>query len=69
MAEVYYNVTKDQKTTNDQLKMIAEAAKLPIVYDDDCPEISPEKTPELYQALVDAVKERNRRLSAQKVKM
>ena len=40
---VSYSITKDQKPTPEQIAEIREAAKRPIVYDDDCPEMTEEQ--------------------------
>ena len=34
---VSYSITKDQKPTPEEIAEIREAAKRPIVYDEDCP--------------------------------
>lgn len=36
-----YVISKGQKPTKEQLREIAEAKKHPIVFDEDCPELSP----------------------------
>ena len=40
---VSYSITKDQKPTPEQIAEIREAAKRPIVFDDDCPEMTDEQ--------------------------
>ena len=40
---VTYTITKDQKPTPEQVARIREAAKRPIVYDEDCPEMTDEQ--------------------------
>ena len=40
---VRYSITKDQKPTPEQIAEIREAAKRPIVYDEDCPEMTEEQ--------------------------
>ena len=40
---VRYSITKDQKPTPEQIERIREAAKRPIVYDEDCPEMTEEQ--------------------------
>ena len=54
---VTYNHVPGTPLTDAQLKEIEDASKMPIVYDEDCPELSPK----MRQALKDAVKERNRK--------
>ena len=34
-------IEKDQKPTEEQIQEIREAAKRPVVFDEDCPEMSP----------------------------
>lgn len=57
----------DQKPTESQIAEIEEAKKMPITFDEDCPEISEEGTPELYVAMKRAVVIRNQNLSRNKV--
>lgn len=59
----YYKLRSDQELTDEQIAEIEAASKRPIVYDDDCPRIDPEDTPERYQALLKAVEDRNRRIA------
>ena len=40
---VSYSITKDQKPTPEQIAEIREAAKRPIVFDEDCPEMTEEQ--------------------------
>ncbi len=40
---VRYSITKDQKPTPEQIARIQEAAKRPIVHDEDCPEMTEEQ--------------------------
>lgn len=73
MEEVKYTITRDQKPTEDQIKMMREGRKYQEellaegrkdeVFDEDCPEIDPVTTPERYKALLKAVEERNRRIA------
>ena len=37
---VKYETTKGQLPTEEQLREVEEASQAPIVYDDDCPELS-----------------------------
>ena len=37
------SITEDQKLSPEQIAEIREAAKRPIVYDDDCPEMTEEQ--------------------------
>ena len=40
---VSYSITKDQKPTPEQITEIREAAKRPIVFDEDCPPMTEEQ--------------------------
>ena len=40
---VTYTITKNQKPTPEQIARIREAAKRPIAYDEDCPEMTEEQ--------------------------
>ncbi len=40
---VRYSITRDQKPTLEQIARIREAAKRPIVYDEDCPPMTEEQ--------------------------
>ncbi len=62
MADVRYRIANGQKPTDAQIAEIEEAAKQPITFDEDSPEISEESNPELYAAMMQAVIERNQRL-------
>lgn len=74
--EVRYTITRDQKPTEAQIKMMQEGRKRQDellaqgrkneVFDEDCPEIDPETTPERYAAMLKAVGERNRRIAERK---
>lgn len=49
-------LSKDEKLTDEERKMLEEASKHPITYDED----SPELTPEMEKAFRLAAKNRNR---------
>ena len=66
MADVRYTVKMGQKPTEEQIKEVEEAKKHPITFDEDCPEISEETNPLMYEAMMKAVAERNRRLELKK---
>lgn len=53
---VTYTVKENQKPTLEQLREVEEAAKKPVVFDEDCPELSPK----MMKALECAAKNRNR---------
>lgn len=73
MAEVTYKISSDQKPTKEDIEMIRNArvrqdellaqGKKSEVYDEDSPENSPEASPVRYQAMMNAVGERNRRIA------
>lgn len=46
-----------------QIREIETVALLPIVEDEDCPEIDPEKTPELWAEMMEALAKRNRKMA------
>ena len=52
-----FTINKGQQPTEEQLNEVREAAKRPIVFDEDCPELSPA----LQKAFKSAVVCRNRR--------
>ena len=53
-------IEKGQKPTEEQIHEIREAAKRPVVFDEDCPEMSPA----MEKAFRCAVTQRNRRKQA-----
>ena len=55
---VTYELKPGQKPTPEQIARIREAAKRPIVFDED----SPELTPEAVEGFRQSARERNRRL-------
>ena len=61
--DVYYELKRGTRLTQEEIAMLEAAAEMPHTADDDNPEIDPVKTPRLYEALVQAVAERNRRIS------
>lgn len=63
MADVKYRLKQGQKLTEEQVKEIEAARDIPIVFDEDSPEIDPEKTPELFASMMKAVAERNQRIA------
>lgn len=63
MSKVRYSVSRNQKPTPEQVAMIEAACKREYTYDTDSPETDPEKTPERYAAMMNAVAERNRRIA------
>ena len=55
-----YTLVKGQGPTEEQLKEVEEATKHPIVFDEDCEELSPA----MMKAMRCAVAQRNRRKNA-----
>ena len=72
MATVTYTLHRNQELTDEQKRMVREASvrqdrllaegRDDEVYDDDCAPVTPESDPEGYQAMIDAVISRNRRI-------
>jgi hypothetical protein len=52
------SLSKDEELTEEEIKMIEDAKKLPVIYDED----SPEMTPEMEKQFRCAVRMRNRLL-------
>ena len=40
---VTYKLNKDAVLSDEELKMLEAAEKMPVVYDDDCPKLTPKK--------------------------
>lgn len=58
------NRTKlNPQLTEEQVKEIEASYRMPCVEDDDCPEIDPQKTPELWAEMMNALAERNRKMA------
>lgn len=72
MATVTYTLHRNQELTDEQKRMVREASarqdrllaegRDDEVYDDDCAPVTLESDPEGYQAMIDAVISRNRRI-------
>ena len=60
--EIRYVRKTGTELTAEQIERIEAAREFEDEYDEDCPEIDPVKTPELFEALVKATAERNRRV-------
>ena len=60
--EIRFTLKKGSKISEEEIAMIESAKNMEPVYDAENPEIDPETTPELYEALMRAVGERNRRI-------
>ena len=61
--DIRYKLKKGSVLTREEIAMIEEAKGLEPVYDEDNPAIDPVTTPELYNALMNAVADRNRSLT------
>ena len=59
---VTYTIKEGQKPTSEQIKEVEEASKRPIVFDEDCPELSPK----MMKALECAARNRNRIVNLKK---
>jgi hypothetical protein len=59
MTETFF-INEGDKPTEEQLKEVEEASKKPIVFDEDCEELSPA----MMKAFKSAVVQRNRRKNA-----
>lgn len=53
----------DRELTEEQVREIEAACKLPYVEDEDCPQIDPQRTPELWEEMMKALAERNRKMA------
>lgn len=49
--------------SEEQIKEIEVSSQMPPVIDEDCPEIDPEKTPELWAEMMEALAKRNREMA------
>ncbi len=61
--DVRYVLKPDAGLTEEQLREIEAARSMPYVEDEDSPQIDPEKTPELWAAMMEALAERNRKMA------
>lgn len=53
----------EKELTEEQLREIETARNMPYVEDEDCPEVDPQRTPELWSEMMKALAERNRRMA------
>ena len=53
----------DRNLTEAQINEIKAASDLPYVEDEDCPMLDPQKTPELWTDMMNALAERNCRMA------
>ena len=60
MAIKEYTLTDDSKPTSEQLKMLDEASKKPIEFDEDCPELTDEQLAELREIFKARAEERRK---------
>ena len=61
--ETVYILKKNTKLTPEEIAMIEAARDRVPAFDEENPEIDPVKTPKLYAAAMNAVAERNRRIT------
>lgn len=62
MATVYYELDGKSKLTREEIKQIRAAAKRPIVFDEDCPELTEEQLAELGRLARERNKERQKQV-------
>ena len=62
MQEVRYTRISGTELTEEQIARIEASREFEDEYDEDCPEIDPVKTPELFEALLKATAKRNKRV-------
>ena len=67
--EIHYIREIGTPLTVEEIAMIEAARSFEDEWDDDNPEISPETTPGLYEAMMAGVAERNRRISRALLKL
>ena len=67
MAIVKYTLEPNAKITKEQKKELKEAAKAPIVYDDDCPKLTDEQLAEFAQIAKVQREERKKKVIALRV--
>ena len=68
MAIVSYTLKPGTKLTKEQKKELREAAKMPIVYDEDCPEFTAEQYAEIAEIARKQREERKRKVVAIRIK-
>ena len=61
--DVRFQLDKNAKLTEEQIREIEKARNYPYIEDEDSPEIDPDKTPELYEGFLNNLGERNRRIA------
>lgn len=61
--DIVFTLTADEELTDAQRAEIRAAKELPLVGDEDCPLLDPQGTPELWEKALEAVAERNSRLT------
>lgn len=52
-----------KELSEEQIREIEAARSLPYVEDEDCPELDPQKTPELWAEMMKSLAERNRTMA------
>ena len=56
-------IALDLQLSEEQIKEIEASVLRPCVEDEDCPELDPQKTPELWEEMMKALAERNRKMA------
>ena len=67
MAIVHYHLEPDAKLTREMKRELKEAAKKPIVYDEDCPELTEEELAEFARIAKQQRAERKKKVIALRV--
>lgn len=67
MAIVHYHLEPDAKLTKEMKRELKEAAKAPIVYDEDCPELTEEELAEFARIAKQQRDERKKKVIALRV--
>lgn len=67
MAIVHYHLEPDAKLTREMKRELKEAAKKPIVYDEDCPELTEEELAEFARVAKQQRAERKKKVIALRV--
>lgn len=68
MAIVHYHLEPDAKLTREMKRELKEAAKKPIVYDEDCPKLTDEQLQEFARVAKQQRAERKKKVIALRVK-
>ena len=61
--DVVFTLKPEDELTDEQISEVEAARNMPPVEDEDCPELDPQRTPELWAKALEALAERNRRMA------